>query len=434
MATSICMLVTNPATHDPRVRREAASLVKAGYRVTVIGVRLTEGELDAEELDGYLVRRIPHPRLALQRLMRRFPGLYRVARWTYRRLRGCRTEPVGTRQELTGKPSVSAGTESGIATLQHDLRTILNVLWINLRLAMSGWKERADVYHAHDLDTLLAGYLCTTIPGRKLVYDYHELYTEQFQQGIKSGLWHGFFSMLEKVLAKRAHLCLTVCDSLGSWLAECRGVPGVVTVRNVPALQPVAEAGPTGRNEPTILYHGLLFRNRGLEQLIEAVPLLTRGIVVIRGYGDYEPQLRALVAAKGLDSRVQFAPPVRMVDLVREAVHADIGIAPFIPVCLNTQFCLPNKLFEYMMAGLAIAGSDLPEMRKVILGHEIGAVFDPLQPRAIADAINGILADEGRLRQMKANAKQVAASIYNWQAEERTFLKVYGDLVHRPAA
>ena len=176
-----------------------------------------------------------------------------------------------------------------------------------------------------------------------------------------------------------------------------------------------------------VLYQGLFIRSRGLEQLVESARYFKCGRIVLRGYGDreLEEHLRLLVKESRVEDRVSFAPPVPMTDLVRAAAEADIGVAPFLPVCLNSVFCLPNKLFEYMMAGLAIVGSDLPEMREVILGHDLGVVFNPEEPEDIARAINELLTDDARLEKLRGNSLRAAQTIFNWEREGQKLVRLY---------
>lgn len=423
------MLLTNPVTNDPRVRREAATLVGAGYQVVVIGVEIEEGHNREQWLDGYRIIRVAHPRSILSHGLRQFkqfsPELYDALRWLYRRIKSGTQVTGQDSKEKTVQTIDRQLSTTYLTKLRADLRTIINMLWLNVALARAALKQHADIYHAHDLDTLFAGYLATRWTGKKLVYDFHELYTEQYGPGVKTALWHWYYSTLEKLLVKRTTMRLTVCDSLGAWLSERYGVNGVVTVRNVPSYQTITPALVKQKRKGVVIYQGLYARDRGLEQLIESARYIEEALILFRGYGDMENQLRALPRKMGVEKRVLFAPPVPMTDLVRTASEADIGMAPFIPVCLNTQLCLPNKLFEYMMAGLAILGTDLPEMRRIILGHNVGAVCNPNDPKDIGRAINELLQDQSLLRVMKCNALRAARVHYNWEIEERRLVQAY---------
>jgi glycosyltransferase involved in cell wall biosynthesis len=425
----VCMLVTNPVSNDPRVRREAATLVKAGYQVVVIGVQGKESGPE-EWLDGYRVVRVPLPRFLhrnLRHLIHYFllwlktvaPRLYAVLRDRYRSVNP--RKPVEAPLASPPLPERSA--------LRSDLLNVIHVLRINLKMAGEAIKQHADVYHAHDLDTLLAGYMAKLRTRKKLVYDFHELYTEQFKEGIKTGPWRFYYYSLEWFLVKRTELRLTVCESLGDWVTQRYGTDGVITVRNVPVYESPPQGQADLEREPMILYHGGYFRDRGLEQLIESAQYLERGRIVFRGFGELEDHLRALVREQGLEDRVSFVPPVPMPELVKTAAEADIGVIPYIPFCLNNRFCLPNKIFEYLMAGLAVVGSDLPELRKVVMGHNVGLVFNPEDPQDIARALNELLVDRARLEAMKRNALLAARTVYNWEAESPKLLKAYESLV-----
>src|SRR5437899_2016638 len=417
------MLVTNPVSNDPRVRREAGTLVNAGYQVVVIGVQGKESSQE-EWSDGYRIIRLPLPRTlshCLLLLLKAIaPRLYTVLRDRHRNI----------------NPRIPAGTIhagqllSKLRSLRVDLLNIIHVIRINIRMAKEAFKQRADIYHAHDLNTLLAGCLVARWQSKKLVYDFHELYTEQYKEGVKTNLWRFYYSSLERFLVKRTDLRLTVCDSLGEWATQRYGIGGIITVRNVPAYQENPPSQAAGRRrEPVVLYHGGYSRDRGLEQLVASARYLRSGRIVFRGFGELEDRLRELAREKGVEDRVTFAPPVPMPELVKTAAEADIGVIPYIPFCLNNRFCLPNKLFEYLMAGLAVVGSDLPELRKVILGHSVGGVFDPEAPQDIARALNDLIEDEERLARMKRNALHAVRAVYNWQAESVKLLKAYESLV-----
>jgi len=129
-----------------------------------------------------------------------------------------------------------------------------------------------------------------------------------------------------------------------------------------------------------VLFQGRYEAFRGLEELVESARLLPGVLLAFRGYGSLERYLVRKVKQAGLEDRVAFFAPVEMSDLVQAAAEADVGVIPYIPTCLNNRLCTPNKLFEYMMAGLAVVASDLPELARFINQEEVGALFDPTSP------------------------------------------------------
>jgi glycosyltransferase involved in cell wall biosynthesis len=107
---------------------------------------------------------------------------------------------------------------------------------------------------------------------------------------------------------------------------------------------------------------------------------------------------------------------------------ADVGVL----ICpknasLNVYYSLPNKFFEYLLAGIPVVASDFPEMRKIIRKYDVGCVVDPHNPRGIAEGIKSILSDEGRYLQMKENTRKVLED-YNWGKESKKLLRAYEEL------
>lgn len=467
------MFVTNRVTGDPRVRREAAALTAAGHEVVVLGVAETARDAPYEEQAGVTVRRAARPTVvrrvtlprvsprawldaardgALRWLSASHPEAYGALRDAYVNVRhggalppdilaAAAANAAAAAAELdparapTPAAPVVAGSERAPTRrerLEQDLDALGAILLLNVRFARLAVAERADVYHAHDLDTLLAGALASRLTGARLVYDFHELYTHQHPEGVKSALWRGYYDLLERRLIGEADALITVNDSLARWNARAYGAPRALTLLNVPALQ--APPPPTLRpGEPrTVLYHGGYSPHRGLETLVESARHLRGARLVMRGVGAFERDLRALVARLGVGDRVTFAPPVGMTELVRSAQDADVGVVPYLPVCLNNYYSLPNKLFEYLMAGLAVVATDAPELRRVIDAHEVGAVYDPRDPRSLASAINGLVADDDRLQAARRAAVRAATTTFNWEAEQVKLLGLYDDLLSRP--
>lgn len=116
-------------------------------------------------------------------------------------------------------------------------------------------------------------------------------------------------------------------------------------------------------------------------------------------------------------------PMERMIDAARDA---DVGIVSYIPSNLNNYLASPNKLFEYIHAGLPVAASDIPFMKRVVCENKIGVVFDPRDPEDIARSLNKITRQPalGHCRKMI----MAAAEKYSWQKEEKKLLRAYARL------
>jgi glycosyltransferase involved in cell wall biosynthesis len=139
------------------------------------------------------------------------------------------------------------------------------------------------------------------------------------------------------------------------------------------------------------------------------------------GWGEMQGRLERMVRQRNLSARVHFHPKVAQDVLLSYTQSADLGIIPYRPVCLNTFFCTPNKLFEFIAAGLPIVASDLPELRRFVAGLDIGLVGDTGSAQGIAALIDQFFADPAQATRFTANmaAAQLRAS---WAVEEVVFM------------
>ena len=388
MGLRITMLLRNPFTRDARVLREARSLARAGHEVTVIAMRAPT--LPAiEQRDGFTVRRaVAGGRMA-------GPTIAGAA---------------GGRARSLPRPAIAVWLRDAILARAFYRAAI---------------EQPADVYHAHDLNTLEPAARAARARGSRLVYDAHELYPDLtgFGPGERAR-----WSKQETKLIGRADAVIVPSEGRASEIGRRYGVSPVV-VMNCPDVSRSITADTRldvfrSDSEPLIVYAGGYTPNRGLENLIDAASKIARGRLVMIGWGPLEATLRARAA--GID-RVAFVDPVDPDDLVSVVAGADIGVAPYIPVGLNNQLAAPNKLFEYLHAGLAVAASDLPDIRRVVMEDDVGMLFDAADAASIASAIDALTQSPDRLEQLKTNAR-AAAPKYTWDAQARRLLEIYEGL------
>jgi glycosyltransferase involved in cell wall biosynthesis len=178
------------------------------------------------------------------------------------------------------------------------------------------------------------------------------------------------------------------------------------------------------------LYQGVIGWDRGLEQLLAASALQNEVVLAIRGPGERLPALRQLAEAHRLE--VLFLESVPSHQVVAGAAQADIGLIPFLPSCLNHYWSTPNKLFEYMMAGLPMAGSDIPELQSFVGEKGLGRLFDPYSPSDIAQCLLELGRDRPLLEVMGRQSRRLAEEVYCWERESQKLLSVYQDLSEPP--
>jgi glycosyltransferase involved in cell wall biosynthesis len=117
--------------------------------------------------------------------------------------------------------------------------------------------------------------------------------------------------------------------------------------------------------------------------------------------------------------------------VVDYTASATIGVAPIVPTTLNNAYSLPNKLFQYMAAGLPVLASALPQLTEIVEGSDAGVTVDTRDVPALAAALHSLLADRDRLREMGGNARRAVQERYSWERSATTLRSVYQRLAAR---
>lgn len=420
----VAMFVFNDGRHDQRVHKQAQALGHAGYEVRVYCF-LTPGLPFREEREGYTLlredQRSHAARLFDDRLMA-----------PLRKLAGSEKPAPPPPPELTDKPVLPPDRPPQrpcprpSRALPAEATPGERAHWdyiarINRRWAQQAAEWLPDLVQAHDLDALEAAVLLGERLQVPVLYDTHELWSEQPFINSQESVAH--WDALEKRLIAGVTAVMTINEPLAEILAERYHLSNVLALHNCQQSQPLP---PRPANpKPIALYQGALVPHRGCEELIAAAARLQHVRIAIRGFGSSEQALRQLDS----ENRVLWWDAVPGPEVVQAAAQADIGLIPFLPTCLNHYLSTPNKLFEYMSAGLAIAGSDIPEVARFVTSYGLGRLFDPYSPSDIAEALDG-MALSGQLDEMKRRSRQACEQRWNWEREVEGYL----DLIERMLA
>ena len=167
-----------------------------------------------------------------------------------------------------------------------------------------------------------------------------------------------------------------------------------------------------------VLYQGLVRAARGLERLIDAMQDVPGATLVVIGDGPAKAALQQQAAAQ-LGRRARFLPHTPPDELLRLTASADLGVHVPEPVTESIRLALPNKLFEYLMAGLPVVVADIPEMRRVVERFDVGLVVDPYDRDGLAAALRRALSDETARARWRANAPAVFETFRPEQDKER---------------
>lgn len=299
-----------------------------------------------------------------------------------------------------------------------------------LRLTVMGLRAKPGVVIAIDVDTLPAGWLIARLGGAKLIFYSYELYTDR--PGISA---KPFWNLLERLFIRRADL-VVACEPNRArvlheryHLAECP-----MAVLNVPPRNTehkhsrrIQEFLQTkGLLDAKVAYfHGWINRSRCADVFVRAMKH-TAPNVVLFFVGPIEEtfkqELLQLAHDLGVENRVIFRGVVPSEELMDYPASADLGLQAQLNVGLNSYYCAPIKLFQYLSVGLPVIGSNFPGMLDVIEKNHVGVCVNPESEDEIAAAINRVLGDDALYRQLSENAFRAAQEKYCYEVEGKPLL------------
>ena len=368
----ICMVVFSDLRFDYRVFREASALHQAGHRISIITSVFSPDPLS--DWSGFDLHTIPFQRSSSLRLS--YPRFW------------------------------------------HQAHRLLRHL-------------RADVYYAHDLDALWPAARAARRFDAPLIYDSHELWLDQSAL-VQRPTVRAFWSQLEKRLIKRVTHTIAVSPSIARTLEQRYGLDAVTVVRNLPLYREpvpgnlIRDRLQLPAERPVALYQGGFLLHNGLADQVEAAADLDGAALVLIGDGPCETALKNQVARAGLEETVYFIPRVPFRELHAYTCSADLGLCLIKGTGQSFYYSMPNKLFEYMMAGLPVLASDFPEMRSVIRQSGAGEVIDPADVAAIGQKMRAILGDAQK-RLAYRRAALAAAPHYCWEGESDKLVRLFAN-------
>lgn len=304
-------------------------------------------------------------------------------------------------------------------------------LFFNVRLLLFLLFQPKSILWSNDIDTLVPCYLIKCLKNQKLVFDAHELFTEVPElenKTLKKNLWR----WVERVFAPKANLRLTVNQSLAEQFKLRYDLPFYV-VRNV---QKKSAPGPALTRETLgIPMHQLLCvlqgsglnKGRGLMETVEAISLLDNVILLVIGSGNAVEDAQSYCRSLKLTERIRFIPRIPYREMMAYTRMADIGLAFDTHPCLNFQLALPNKIFDYFHAGIAVLCGPQPEIKKLVEQYECGLVMPQVTPKTIAENLRFFQENPERLASCKRQSS-IASETENWEIEEKSLTLLLSQL------
>jgi glycosyltransferase involved in cell wall biosynthesis len=301
-----------------------------------------------------------------------------------------------------------------------------------------------DVVHAQDVFSIGLAARATArarLAGRAvpLVYDAHEFVPGLARHAGRTPRYAAAIESLEREYIRDAALVLTVGAAVADAIASHYRLDRTPTVvLNTPVLGAATRPGPrvrdaAGVDEATALlvYSGGLKQVRGVDVTIRALNHLPSAHLAVVCVPDARTplvgELRTLAAGEGVAGRVHFVDPVPSDDVVSFLESADVGIQPMLGGIVNHELALPNKLFEYLHAGLPTVVTDLRELGRFVREHGLGETFRSGDPADLAASVEKVLANPEPYR--RAAAEPALRAEYSWERQAEALVTAYEELL-----
>jgi glycosyltransferase involved in cell wall biosynthesis len=305
---------------------------------------------------------------------------------------------------------------------------LLKYIEFSLRILLFYRKKQIGIVNVHSVKSLPIGHLFKLLTGAKLVYDTHELETETDDL---VGARKKVVKYIEHFYIRKVNHIFVVGQKIADWYADEYGIARPTVVLNSPKLTRVKKNNyirtkyGLRKDQKVFLYQGLIDCGRGIENLLAAFKARDgdNAVIVLMGYG---PLADLAVEASSTTRNIFFHKAVPPDELLDITASADVGLAIIPDTCLSYSYCLPNKLFEYVMSGIPVISSNLEEMASFIEKYKIGFIVEEQSITAINIAIDTIC--EANLAAFKKDT-YVAAVENSWEIQEVKMLGAYNDLM-----
>ncbi|PZX57778.1 glycosyltransferase involved in cell wall biosynthesis [Algoriphagus ratkowskyi] len=289
-------------------------------------------------------------------------------------------------------------------------------------LQHSSFKELAnqsssfDLIVANDAETWpLAIALKETHPNVKVIFDAHEQYAKEFSDVFVWKWFHkGFLEYVCANYIPQADKFLTVCDGIAQDYQKEYGVKAEL-ILNTPEYESNLSPSPIG-DTIQIVHHGIAIRSRKIEKMILMMDQLDQRfelkLILMPTDQKYFEELKILASGRN----VEFLTPVPTTQISAFINSFDIGLFILEPVNFNYANALPNKLFEFIQARLAIAIGPSPEMEKIVRAENNGIVTKSFDEKEMAAMLNALSNSE--IERMKENSNRTALKYSNNENEK----------------
>jgi glycosyltransferase involved in cell wall biosynthesis len=314
-------------------------------------------------------------------------------------------------------------------SMENKFARYLNFIKFFIKTLFSVTKIKANIVNCHGLHVLPIGVLLKFFTKSRIIYDAHELETEV--KGSK-GIVRFLIKVIERICMPFVDELIVVSDSIGEWYKKKYRLEKFTAIYNIPnqdksivdrSRSIFREVWQINANDILFIYQGVLSEPRGVIDILNTFLQAPSHLhIVFMGEG---PLKKIIKDASGLNSNIHFHPYVNPSDILNYTRGADVGIHIIKNTCLNHYYCLPNKIFEYFMAGIPFIVSDFPEMSNIVNRTNGGWLIEP-NSHSLLEKIKKISIDDIKIRSQNI---QNAKPNFGWEIEEQKYIPLYKRII-----
>lgn len=361
----ICILTSVHPPFDTRIfHKEAKSLVKAGYKVTLI-VQHSKNEV----VGGVKIIALPKPR---NRFMR-----------------------------------------------------IFGLTWWVFCLAL---RQQSDIYHFHDPELMLAGIVLRFLGKKVIYDVHEDIPKQIMNKNwLDNNQIKKFAAFIMNIIEKIGTLLFNKIVAATPAIARKFPKKKTVILRNFPILQLIDNAEPANckKDKPIVVYAGGLNKIRGIKEIIQAMEYIEdRAELWLLGKWEskkFEKECEDLEGWK----YTKYLGHKSLEEVYSCLKISKVGISILYPV-KNYLTSLPVKTFEYMACSLPVVMSNFPYWKKIF--EECAIFVNPCNSKDIAEKILYLLDNPDEAKELSEKGRKLIEEKYSWEAESKKLLKMYNNL------
>lgn len=380
----VLMLRSNPFEPDERVLKEAQSLLKNGYRVTLL---CWDRELKFPEKEDF---------------------------------KGIKIERIRLR--------------AGYGSIRN-LIFKMPLFWI--KTFIRGWSKDFDVIHCYDYDTLPPGVWLKILKGKKLVYDALELFLSYTSnQAVNQGMF-----LIERLqLPFIDALIYTNHERLKVFLEKTGLKKKTVIIHNYPQLGlKIGEKKGINPDRKVIFqYNGGVKQDRNLINILKAFKKLKdtnnknfNFLIIGNHHNPYGNLLKEYVKKNQMEEQIIFHEFIPLPDLLELLQKTQIGFVPLVKDSLNNLIPEPNKLYNYFATGNFAVVEDTPYLEKIVKKQGLGLTCNFSDVQEIKKRIEWVLENQQQVIETIEKAYQKYLQEYNWESQEKVLIELYNNLINK---